>query len=119
MKKEQRRYVIALIFYIIGIGLAFIEYFIKVLDLDFVIIVGTPIVYPIYYILLSTTIEECKIWPLVALCGIFLLMDLPRETVPSEPNYVICDLLEIILFVIQIVTVIIIKCKDAKHKKVR
>lgn len=113
--KKTRRFIIAMIFYLIAIGVARVECFYGNMTLNFYTLVGAPIVFPIYYCLIATSLEEHKIWPLVALSCYFTVMGVLDARYGSDEIIMICELLEVSLFVIQITVAIFVSLIDTKN----
>jgi len=103
--KEQRT-LVAFIFYILAIGLAILECYIESVRITFPIVIAAPILFFIYYILLSIMVDESKLWPLAVLFGICSLLFSLSISVKVS---LICEVLEIALFVIEIITAFIVK----------
>lgn len=104
--EKRQRIFIAFIFYVIAMGLAIAEFFIQgeILNFKTVIVMAFP--YFIYYILISKTIDENTIWPIAALImGVLFVYEGKAE----ENSNMLCEILEIILFGIQIVVAFISK----------
>lgn len=104
--EKRQRIFIAFIFYVIAMGLAIAEFFIQgeILNFKTVIVMAFP--YFIYYILISKTIDENTIWPIAALImGVLFVY----EGKAAENSNMLCEILEIILFGIQIVVAFISK----------
>jgi len=102
--KEQRT-LVAFIFYILAMLLLIGECFIISERIAFPIIIATPIVYFIYYTLLSIVIDENKLWPL----GVLFVMCVIIYGLSSDQTPLICEILEIALFIIEIITAFAVK----------
>jgi len=102
---KQQRILIAFIFYIIAIGLLIVESLIDGFDLAFQIIIVAPMSYFFYYILISKTVDEAILWPLIVILGMCVFM-----YGFSDKDYnTLCEILEVVLFVIQIITAFVVK----------
>lgn len=112
-KKEQRT-LVAFIFYILAIGLAILECYIESIRISFPIVIASPILFFIYYILISIMVDENKVWPLAVLFGICVLL----FSISTGEISLICEILEIILFVIEIITAFVVKIVRKKSEKV-
>lgn len=103
--KEQQRIFISFIFYIIAIGLAIIEHFIQGSAFDFSTIIIMPFPYFLYYVLISKTVDENIIWPLFILLLIISLI----SAGPSKNYNFICEMLEIGLFIVEVIVAFVVK----------
>lgn len=103
-KKEQRT-LVAFVFYILAMGLLIVECFIESITISFPIVIISPITFFIYYILLSIMVDENKLWPLAVLFGICIIL----YGFSSGDTPLICEILEIALFIIEIITAFVVK----------
>ena len=113
--EKQQRTMVAFIFYLIAMVLFVGECLVGGHSLSFPTIVGCPAPYFIYYVLISKIVDENVIWPIIVIIAICVLLCI----LPSEGEVVLFEIVEVLLFILQIVVAFIVKFLRIESQKDR